>query len=63
MYKTEANITERALILDLLRRGDSAPRIAHDLGFTIAAVCEIRNNALKSGELKSYGENTDDTAS
>ena len=63
MYKTSATSAERALILKKLRQGGSAVRIAHELGFTIAVVCEIRNEALKSGELKPYGENTDDTAS
>lgn len=63
MYKTSATSGERALILEKLRQGGSAPFIAHELGFTVAAVCEIRNEALKIGELDPYGENTDDTAS
>ena len=56
MYKTSATSGERVLILEKLRQGMSAPAIAHELGFTIAAVCIIRNEALEKGELKLNGE-------
>lgn len=55
MYKTSATSGERVLILEKLRQGMTAPAIAHELGFTIEVVCVIRNEALKSGELKEHG--------
>lgn len=58
MYKTSATSGERVLILEKLRQGMTAPAIAHELGFTIAIVCEIRNEALKNGDLKEYSEKT-----
>ncbi len=56
MYKTSATSGERVLILEKLRQGMTAPAIACELGFTVAAVCIIRNEALEKGELKLNGE-------
>lgn len=54
-YKTTATSGEKAIILQRLRQGETAPAIAHELGFTIAVVCDIRNEALRNGEYQEGG--------
>ena len=47
---------ERGQIMERLMFGDSAPRIAYEMGLTLKAVCDIRNELLEAGEL-SYEDN------
>lgn len=52
MLKKYANSGEKALILAKLRQGMTAPAIAHEMGFSLAVICDIRNDALETGALK-----------
>ncbi|MBR5090664.1 MAG: hypothetical protein IK093_14635 [Ruminiclostridium sp.] len=50
-FRDSATPEERSIILERLKNGDSAPRIAFDMGLTLKVVCDIRNEALERGEI------------
>ncbi|MEE3334548.1 MAG: hypothetical protein VZR54_09830, partial [Ruminococcus sp.] len=50
-FRDSATPEERGQVLERLRNGDSAPRIAYDMQLTLEVVCDIRNDALERGEI------------